>query len=293
MPRVRHAPHALTQDPADDVTSLLLGLPTNAQQLAWSIWDHLFDNQQDEPDEVRVLKAEFGIYGALPVLEVTFDQGFILIDGLTGEAFGPYSDGQPYDPIPLLSNHPEYQAGTPASLIVAETGCEPVQSARWRTNPPPGPGWAPRPGQLVPCPTPQNPQAVCPRGPLPYMPPTPPLQWPEYPYRISPLNVYPPYPFPPIPTRRNPGVDGNPTDWSCVPLPSQIQSELCWTITQWCPVAGVCVDRVIICAFVTPPGRNNTPPVPGTDYPTSPPPLTVNPGGTPGNGNMCIDRFYY
>jgi hypothetical protein len=128
-----------TQNPADDAANLLLGLPTNAQQLAWSIWDHLFDTQQDEPDEIRVLKAEFGIYGALPVLEITFDQGFILIDGLTGEAFGPYADGQPYDPIPLLSNHPEYQAGTPASLIVVETGCEAVAGPRWRRGRSPHP----------------------------------------------------------------------------------------------------------------------------------------------------------
>ena len=295
-----------TQNPAEDVANTLLGLPTNAQQLAWSIWDHLFDTQHDEPDEIRVLKAEFGIYGALPVLEVTFDQGFFLIDGLTGEAFGPYSDGQPYDPIPLLSNHPEYQAGTPASLIVAETGCEAVGGRkRWRPNPPPN--YTPKAPVLVPCPTPQDPNRMCPTAPVPYVPPNPPLEWPrpffEYPLDVD--HLRPPYRIPDVPRapwRTNPGLPGNPTDWSCETLDGFWGPVyLCAAITEVCDASGSnCIKRVIICAFSSypedepNPPRHQRPPAPG-EWPQWPDPIEFDePNSTnPTNPNNCTDRYYY
>ncbi len=227
--------HAATQDPADDVTNLLLGLPTNAQQLAWSIWDHLFDTGQDEPDDIRLLKAEFGIYGALPVLEITFEKGFILLDALTGEAFGPYADGQPYDPIPLLSNHPEYEPGTPASLIVASTGCPPAQGARWRQGPSPYP--YPVPGS--------NPNYTVPVTP----PAQPPNGWPQVQF---PINSYPARP-------------GRSTDFHCRTVGGGCR---CSAYRQTLSLTGRIVWEVEICfqsgpcgsgslPSHTPPGRGN------------------------------------
>lgn len=299
------------QNPAADVKNVLMGLPTNAQHLAWSIWDHLYTTQQDEPDEIRVLKAEFGIYGALPVLEVTFDQGFFLLDGLTGEAFGPYADGQPYDPLPLLSNHPEYQSGTPASLIVASTSCEALGGRkRWRTNPPPS--YTPKTPVLVPCPTPQDPNRMCPTAPVPFVPPNPPLEWPRpfYPRETDedvrvPLDQFPLMPgIPPAsPWRTNPGLDGNPTDWSCITIDSVLGPvHFCGTITEHCHPSGTpCIPRIIICAFGPDddgrnPPRDRRPPQPG-DWPAWPNPIeyeTTDPNsGTPTNPNNCYDRYLY
>ena len=289
------------QNPAADIKNRLLGLPTNAQLLADSIWDFTILNLAAPPEDMRELRAAFGIYGSLPIIEIDFDAGYILIDSITGQAAGPFTDDQPFDAVQLLLNHPQYQPGTAATTLVAASGCQAaVGRDRWRTQPPPG--YVPRPTQLVPCPTQQNPAQVCPAGPT-YMPPQIPQDWPEilYPHRIQYPGYIPPYGNPGMPMetpqttpwRRNPGLEGHPTDWVCVSTGPSGSYEICTTITLLCPTSGPCIMRLITCVFNgpngNPPNKQGTPPNPAQDWPQQQIPLIFNPQ----NSNRCIDRFFY
>ena len=299
------------QSPADDIQNRLLGLPTNAQLLADSIWEFTTLTLAAPPEDMRELRAAFGIFGSLPIIEINFDAGYILIDSITGQAAGPFTDDQPYDPVPLLLNHPEYESGTAASMLVAATGCEAVVGGKhWRSRPPPG--YEPVAPVMVPCPTAQDPNRMCLAGPVPYVPPTPPISWPD-PFYRQPLpedGLRLPYPTPAVPGttpattpwRTSPGREGNPTDWVCeIKIGVFGPVKICGTITTSCAPAGTpCVTRIIICAFSTrdgPQNKHGRPPIPNGDYPAWPDEIdfdTLN--GDPDdntNPNDCYDRYYY
>lgn len=292
-------------DPLDDIRARLLGQPRNAEKLALSIWLHAAESLDEPPDEIRGLRAAFGLYGALPMLAVFFDEGYILIDGVYGTVSGPFDESQPYDPAPHLGNHAAYEPGSPATVLETESTCEAWPSEpRWRWRPPRD--YEPKPAERVPCPTPEDPNRECSAPPDQWISPVPAPKWPEpfYPHRLPedgynrpPGDLFRPDELSPgVPWRRNPGTEGEPTDWKCKTAPGGLGPvDFCATYTKVCaPSGSPCVIRVIICVFSnldgTPPNRDGTPPVPGHDYPTGP--ITLDPDGV-NNPNRCYDRYLY
>jgi hypothetical protein len=244
----------------------------------------------DTPDDVQVLAAAFGRFGALPVLAVWFDEGYILIDGTNGAAAGPYADGVAYDPTELLLAHGVYQPGTGAIMVDLETGCESSGLAkRWRTNPPAAP-LNPRPGFFPSGPWVSPPDPVLPTpNHFPTWPLTvPAARPPDYPPVVGP----PPGPATP---NQNRGRDGWPTDWSCT-TPAADGSEVCGTLETWIDGNGNIVIRAVVCNL--PAGRN-----PGGTAPNNGPPHlprdydSTNPDGMPKNqspqNDNCEDQWYY
>ncbi|MFI4893376.1 MAG: hypothetical protein ACIAQ0_08090, partial [Phycisphaerales bacterium JB058] len=284
---------ALTFDPADDPERRLLGQPRDSELLAHAIWDESVNTWGVSPDDILMLEAEFGIYGSLPMLVVYFDDSYILVDGTNGIVSGPFADTVPYDPIPLLEGHAEYEPGTGARVVIGTTGCETDGSGpRWK--PLPYPGYTPKAPVMVPCPTPSDPGRMCPAAPTPFVPPAKPNSWPRHPTPQTGFpgrNPNPPFPGPT--TNTNPGVPGNPTNWSCLPKTNAhgLTIEFCSTLTEVCDSNGNCIYRWISCVFDPPPSRNGTAPDPGDDWPEPITDLDGNP--MPNNGNNCVDRFWY
>lgn len=111
-----------------------------------------------------VVHALFGTYGDLPIVVLTYDRGFLLVDAISGNVTGPYAAGTPIDALGLLTNHESYQNGSAVQIVgVSEEGCVagwPI-AGTWHLTPPPG-TLAPRP-----------PRAGCPdpvAGPCPPVP---------------------------------------------------------------------------------------------------------------------------
>jgi hypothetical protein len=86
--------------------------------------------------------AAFGVFGSLPMLGVTFDDAFVLLDATEGAIDGPFDLDSPLDATVLLSQHAAYAPGTAVKYFNA-SGCVAVTAVQWRSTPPPG--WTPAP----------------------------------------------------------------------------------------------------------------------------------------------------
>ncbi len=277
---------ALSFDPADDPERRLLGQPRDSELLAHAIWDESVSTWGVSPDDILMLEAEFGIYGSLPMLVVYFDDSYILVDGTNGIVSGPFADTVPYDPIPLLEGHAEYEPGTGARVVIGETGCETDGSGpRWRReqpseinpNDPVGPV---NPPNTNPSPTgpaiPNGPD----RWPPAWVNPKPNKYWdPEKGTHPVP-TAFPPGTF-------YPGIPGRPTQWDCVPASGGGTS--CTTIEIVCidNTTTGCTLRQVTCHF----NQSETPP--GTGTPPTPPQFPRWPEPADSSENDCYDRWYY
>jgi len=58
----------------------------------------------------QVISAQFGVYGALPVVAVQLEDAVLLLDPLNGNLSGPFTRDAGLDARGLLSQHPEYVA---------------------------------------------------------------------------------------------------------------------------------------------------------------------------------------
>jgi len=96
--------------------------------------------------------ATFGVFGSLPLVGVTFDDAFVLLDATDGTLDGPFELESPLDATVLLASHSGYTSGTTVKYVNA-SGCYVVVAPDWRTTPPPG--WTPAP--VVPPATPTTP----------------------------------------------------------------------------------------------------------------------------------------
>ncbi|MBX3405349.1 MAG: hypothetical protein KF869_01190 [Phycisphaeraceae bacterium] len=61
--------------------------------------------------------ATFGIFGSLPLLGVTFDDAFVLLDAAEGNLDGPFDLDSPLDATVLLSHHAAYATGTTVRYV--------------------------------------------------------------------------------------------------------------------------------------------------------------------------------
>lgn len=109
--------------------------------------------------------ALFGAYGDLPIVVVTYERGFLLVDAVTGSTRGPYVSGTAIDAESLLVSHPEaYIPGSPVQVVASwsdECLYESPKAGAWNPAPPPG--------TL----TPRPPRGGCPdpvTGPCPHVP---------------------------------------------------------------------------------------------------------------------------
>ncbi len=235
---------ALSFDPADDPERRLLGQPRDSELLAHAIWDESVNTWGVSPDDILMLEAEFGIYGSLPMLVVYFDDSYILVDGTNGIVSGPFADTVPYDPIPLLEGHAEYEPGTGARVVIGETGCVTTTMAkRWRKK-------APNFPLKLPNPT------------FPTFPLNPPLYQP------------PPAPYPAAPPYiMDPSRPGWQSDYKCIAAGSGCMCTSYSFYTD--PSSGKQEVAVTTCNTGTGGCPGSVPPAPPTTPPlTTPSPIT-------------------
>jgi len=89
--------------------------------------------------------AAFGVFGSLPLVGVTFDDAFVLLDAVNGNVDGPFALTSPLNAASLLAAHSqEYVASQPVRFFSAQ-GCQKVVAASWRPSPPSwgSPPWGP------------------------------------------------------------------------------------------------------------------------------------------------------
>lgn len=151
---------------ADDVTNRLTGALRDVHHLANSVYTRSVSVWGEEPNDIRFLEVNFGLFGSLPILAVWFDDGYFLMDGTNGIVSGPFLDGVAYDPTELLLLHSEFTPGTGSRVIDAISGCEDNGLAkRWKEGPSPYPYPVPgtNPNQRVPVTPPAQPPNGFPR----------------------------------------------------------------------------------------------------------------------------------
>jgi hypothetical protein len=139
------APSWSAQDDAMKTSSHLLkdslsAIDSLSQKLSnWASVNHI-------DATVYRVDAQFGKYGSLPLLVVTFgvqskgeqrgDCGFLLIDGINGQVDGPFAARTAIDPTELLMAHAEYVAGTSIEVVNTATGCGGGVAAGWTDSEP-------------------------------------------------------------------------------------------------------------------------------------------------------------
>ncbi len=99
--------------------------------------------------DVWRVDAEFGVFGSLPLVGVTFSDAYVLLDSVNGNVDGPFSLSSDLDGRQLLLLHgTEFAAG---SLVrySGVLGCPKIVRSQWFPTPPPGGPWLPK----VACPT--------------------------------------------------------------------------------------------------------------------------------------------
>ncbi|MBX3405350.1 MAG: hypothetical protein KF869_01195 [Phycisphaeraceae bacterium] len=270
MPGMRTGIKALDRTPKGlmQTQALITGEKSHADRFEEGIVQLLVD-QNSEATAWR-FDATFGIFGALPLLGVTFDDAFVLLDAAEGNLDGPFDLDSPLDATVLLAHHAAYATGTTVRYVNA-SGCPTNAAARWRPTPPPGGPFTPRPA-------------------APNMP-TPPLLIPGVP------AGYPTLPL-------NPILPGWWTDWACVTTPGPGP----WAATCTCysygryddPTGGShwvrkkCVGNFPCGAGPagTPPGQHT--PLPDPDGTLTEPPFpTPAPSVSPGAAWTCTLEYYY
>lgn len=134
-PAIAKASKGVTQAQA-----LITGQKSQADRFEDGVVQYLADQGADA--SVWRVDATFGVFGSLPLLGVTFDDAFVLLDATEGVLDGPFDLDSPLDATALLAQHAAYASGTTVRYVNA-SGCIAVAAARWRSTPPPG--WTPAP----------------------------------------------------------------------------------------------------------------------------------------------------
>ncbi len=214
--------------------------------------------------------AAFGVFGSLPLLGVTFDDAFVLLDATEGTMDGPFDLESPLDATALLAQHAAYAATTTVRYRIT-LGCGAVAAPMWQPTPPPGGPFTPRPA-------------------APNLP-TPPILLPGIP------AGYPQLPL-------NPALPGWWTDWACVTTPGMgpwSATCTCYSYGRYDDPAGGShwVRRKCVGNFpcnagpaATPPGQY--PPLPNPDGTLTTPPFpTPPPSVSPGSAWTCPLEYFY
>ncbi len=79
--------------------------------------------------------ASFGVFGSLPLVGVTFDDAFVLLDATDGALDGPFALASPLDATVLLASHSAYVVGTTVRYHNI-AGCGTTIAATWRNSRP-------------------------------------------------------------------------------------------------------------------------------------------------------------
>lgn len=148
---------AAAHDPTEDVGHMLLGEPTNAERLRASLDSWL---SAQHPDDMwigtHLIHGMFGQFGALPVIIVYFQEGYLLLDGVDGTMVGPFLHDDDLDLLPLLTLRAQYQVGTGAVGIDMVSSTTVIAAVKKHRAPPRG--YVPDPACTpAGCWTPRNP----------------------------------------------------------------------------------------------------------------------------------------
>lgn len=111
---------------------LITGEKDQADRFADGVQELLWDMESD--GAIGRMEAAFGIYGSLPIISITFDDAYIVMDCTNGELDGPFEPDSDIDATLLLSKHPEFVAGSSIRYYKG-IGC-PARSAVWHLTPP-------------------------------------------------------------------------------------------------------------------------------------------------------------
>jgi len=134
-PAIAKAAKGVTQTQA-----LITGELSHADRFEQGIVQFLAD-QMSNASAWRV-DAAFGVFGSLPIVGVTFDDAFVLVDSTNGAVDGPFDLVSPLDATVLLAQQSAYVTGTTVRYVNA-SGCLILTAPQWRTTQPPG--WTPAP----------------------------------------------------------------------------------------------------------------------------------------------------
>lgn len=186
------------------------------------------------PVMVYVTHALFGTCGDLPIVVVTYDRGFLLVDSVNGQTIGPFEPGTGIFAQKLLGQHLDaYDGSSPIQMVVAigNDGCvdSGAVAATWHEVPWWRPWW--------PWGTPRPAVPGLPKAPPPTPAPTPPG---------------PGYPAPPPANPSAPGWAA----WSC----SAAGAMCCCTETSQQLVAGPPQVLYWVITYYTCPGLGSCPP---------------------------------
>jgi len=214
--------------------------------------------------------ASFGVFGSLPLVGVTFDDAFVLLDATDGTLDGPFGLESPLDATVLLASHSGYTSGTTVRYHNVN-GCGAVARPRWRPTAPPGGPFTPRPA-------------------APNLPP-PPIVIP---------GVPPGYPTLPL----DPSIPGWWTDWACSTTPGPgpwAATCTCYSYGRYDDPGGGShwVRRKCVGNFPCNAGPVGTPPgqfpaVPEPDGTLNEPPFpTPDPSISPGASWNCPLEYYF
>ena len=130
--------------------ALITGQKSHADRFEEGVVQFLFD-QGSNATAWRV-DASCGVFGSLPLVGVTFNDAFVLLDTTSGRLDGPFALASPLDATVLLANQSGYVAGTTVRSTTT-FGCGATNAATWNPTPPGCPA-CPVPPVWVPVPTP-------------------------------------------------------------------------------------------------------------------------------------------
>ncbi len=127
-------------DHSADVQRLLMGQATNAEELMDEVQEWLEVFVPDDQDlATDLIYATFGKFGALPSIIVLYEDGYLLVNGMTGSVYGPYLHEDEINPGGLLGETPQFNVSTSFSNVNASvTSVGVLAVRRWTTVMPAG-----------------------------------------------------------------------------------------------------------------------------------------------------------
>ncbi|MCC5823701.1 MAG: hypothetical protein LAT64_10780 [Phycisphaerales bacterium] len=128
---------AATLDPAMDIRHMLLGEPTNAERMRASLDAWLQVHRADDFGlGSYVIHGMFGRFGALPVIVLSYADGYLLVDGIDGTLAGPYLYDDEIDLVSLVSLRSEHDGVSSVSGVNMGDSSTAVLAKRIRNKPP-------------------------------------------------------------------------------------------------------------------------------------------------------------
>lgn len=128
-------------DPAMDVKYALLGEPSNAERLRAELASWLaIELLNDDNLGTYVLHGMFGQFGALPIVVVVYENGYLLLDAVDGTMVGPFHHEDKIDLLTLFTLRSEYSVGTSVAGVNMSSSTMQVAVVRKHPAPPPGYG---------------------------------------------------------------------------------------------------------------------------------------------------------